>query len=367
MEEKNLLTSSSFIGGMEQSDFAMNKEELTRVTGTASFNEENAEVESPNADKGGELQESGTGNKTIVMQKLVLEEDKVYHMKDIGAENLPLNYIRSNRKEKKQIDNKLKTCEEADMQVPAILTDSIVVQESGYPQADILTDNELKTSEEIFKGYTLCEGNNRFRAYLKALEKAKNDQSYIPFDFIFIYKKYPDANTFRQAYHNMNLYNVPTKTKDFVNDVLATSSLPVLEEYKRKIAAGLTAKASGYASIGKEITKRDMVNIFNGKTPSDISSTEILNITNPIYDAVMQAFSSEKKAKSIVKGTSIWSYNAKKLIKSSDKRSESKKLVKLYSELDARTCSKLMDVKAENGRTKEQVIHEILEKRYITL
>ena len=158
-----------------------------------------------------------------------------------------------------------------------------------------------------------------------------------------------------------------TKTKEFANDVLATTDLPVLLSYKEKIAKGLAAKAAGYATVGREIVKRDMESIFNGKIPSEISNTGILAMTDPIYSAVMQAFSSEKKAKSIVKGTNLWSYNAKKLSASSDKKAESKKLVKLYSILGSRECSELMDVKAESGRTKEQIIHEILEKRYVTL
>ncbi len=163
------------------------------------------------------------------------------------------------------------------------------------------------------------------------------------------------------------MYNIPTKTKEFANDVLATTQLPVLVEYKKKIADGLTAKAAGYATIGKEIVKRDMENIFNGKTPAEISNTDILEKTGPVYNAVMLAFSSEEKVKPIVKGTSVWNFNAKKFSASKDKKAESEKLVRLYSGLNSRECSQLMDAKAKDGKTKEQVIHEILEKRYITL
>lgn len=301
------------------------------------------------------------------MKKLELKEGVVYHMCEIGIENLSLNSITSNRKDKKQIDDKLKSCEATGMQIPAVITDSSIAKEAGYSLTDFLTSKDICTPEEISIGYTVSEGNNRFRAYLKALEKAKMNPDYVPFDFIFIYKIYSDGESFRQSYRNMNLYNVPTKTKEFANDVLATTDLPVLLSYKEKIAKGLAAKAAGYATVGREIVKRDMESIFNGKIPSEISNTGILATTDPIYSAVMQAFSSEKKAKSIVKGTNLWSYNAKKLSASSDKKAESKKLVKLYSILGSRECSELMDVKAESGRTKEQIIHEILEKRYVTL
>ena len=45
-------------------------------------------------------------------------------MNEIGIENLKLNNITSNRKDKKQIENKLKSCESTGMQVPAVITDS---------------------------------------------------------------------------------------------------------------------------------------------------------------------------------------------------------------------------------------------------
>lgn len=75
----------------------------------------------------------------------------------------------------------------------------------------------------------------------------------------------------------------------------------------------------------------------------------------------MLAFSSEEKVKPIVKGTSVWNFNAKKFSASKDKKAESEKLVRLYSGLNSRECSQLMDAKAKDGKTKEQVIHEILE------
>jgi hypothetical protein len=337
-----------------------------QATVQATVENVNNRVKSLEIDKETKPKESKINSKTI-MEKIALKEGVVYRMSEIGIENLVLNNITSNRKDKKQIENKLKSCEITGMQVPAIITDSSIVMEAGYSQTNFLTGDEVKTPEKASLGYTISEGNNRFRAYLISLDKAKKNPGYTPIDYIFIYRKYKDAETFRQAYRNMNMYNVPTKTKEFASDVLETTTLPVLVEYKKKITAGLSAKAAGYATIGREIVKRDMVNIFNGKTPSEISDTGILTITDPIYNAIMQAFSSEKKAKQIVKGTPIWNYNARKISASEDKKNESEKLVRLYSGLGSRECSELMDVKGESGRTKEQIIHDILEKRYITL
>ena len=57
------------------------------------------------------------------MKKIELKEGVVYHMNEIGIENLKLNNITSNRKDKKQIENKLKSCESTGMQVPAVITE----------------------------------------------------------------------------------------------------------------------------------------------------------------------------------------------------------------------------------------------------
>lgn len=364
-DEPQVSNSASDAGQIET---IMKEEELKQVSGNgaASHTEENAKVDPPKADKEGEQSASINSCKTTNVKRLELKEGILYHMSEIGIGNIFLNYIQSNRREKKQIDDKLKTCEAVGMQVPAIITDSSIVKDAGYSQASFLTDKE-STPDEISFGFTKVKGNNRYRAYLEALEKERTIPGYKAFDYIFVYKKYPDAKTFCESYRNMNLYNVPTKTSDFANDILATSQLPALIKYKEKIAAKLTPKAAGLATVGREIVKRDMKDIFNDKIPSYLQGEEMLVITEPIYNAVMQAFCSEKKAKPIVKGTPIWTYNAKKLNASMDKKAESEKLVKLYSGLGSRECSELMDAKAEGGRTKEQIIHQILEKCYSAL
>lgn len=346
------------------------KEELqqSHTSDTTLLHAKKNVVDSFKMDKESEEKKSNNNcEATIIIKKIDLEEDVVYHMSEIGIENLSLYGIHSNRRNKKQIDNKLKSCEIVGVQVPIIITNADIAIEAGYKLDNFLTGNQISTPEEAVNRNVTVEGHNRVWAYLEAVEKAKRNPHYSTFDLPFIYKKYPNAESFRKAYRNMNLYNVPTKTKEFANDILATTKQPVLIEYKNKIMDGLTAKAAGYATIGREIVKRDMENIFNGKIPSEICDPEILTITEPIYHAVMQAFSSEKKAKPIVKGTPIWTYNAKKFSTSENKKHESDKLVRLYSSMGSRECSKLMDAKAKDGRTKEQIVHDILEKRYITL
>lgn len=359
---------SNSASNSDQIETKMKEKELKQVSGNGadSHTEENAKVDPPKADKEGEQSASINSCKTTNVKRLELKEGILYHMSEIGIDNISLNYIQSNRREKKQIDDKLKTCEAVGMQVPAVFTDSSIVKDAGYSQASFLTDKE-STPDEISFGYTPGEGHNRLWAYFDSLEKERSIPGYKAFDYNFVYKKYPDAKTFCESYRNMNLYNVPTKTSDFANDILATTQLPALIKYKEKIATKLTPKAAGLATVGREIVKRDMKDIFNDKIPSDLQGEEMLVITEPIYNAVMQAFSSEKKAKPIVKGTPIWTYNAKKLNASMDKKAESEKLVKLYSGLGSRECSELMDAKTESGRTKEQIIHQILEKCYSAL
>lgn len=91
------------------------------------------------------------------MKKLELKEGVVYHMCEIGIENLSLNSITSNRKDKKQIDDKLKSCEATGMQIPAVITDSSIAKEAGYSLTDFLTSKDICTPEEISIGYTVSE------------------------------------------------------------------------------------------------------------------------------------------------------------------------------------------------------------------
>ena len=289
---------------------------------------------------------------------------KIYHLSE-HKDSIKLQVIASNRKEKKQIENKLKSCEDVGMQVPAIFTNSQTVRDAGYCLLDAFT-GETATDEEIASGYTIVEGNTRFHAWELASKKVTENQDYVVFDYIFVVREYASADVFQKAYRKMNIDNVPTKTKEFTQDVLATSNNEVLKSYNEKIQSGLVAKAAGFATVYQEILKSDIEKFFDGKPPKVLGDNSLLDYTSRVYEAVLRAFNSEKGIKAILKGTAIWKFNADIFNKAKyeDRETVTKKLIGMYDSLSSRTYSQIIDAKKQGNKTREQVIYGILKDAY---
>lgn len=289
----------------------------------------------------------------------IFTESQQYSLLD-NIDNLVLDVIESNRKVDSQIQDKLKSCEAYGMLVPGIFVDSSIAQEAGYTIKTIFgTPNGKKPR------LTIMEGHTRFYAFLLALEKARNIPNYTAFDYCFLYKKFDDPKKFRDTYRAINMSNVPTRTKDYVRDLLATGENMVLSSYQNKLNRKITAKAAGYATVNREIMKKDVNAIFKGSAPNYITDMSILEFTTPVYNAVLKAFGCEKEdIKPILKGTIIWKFNSEKFNDTGNKKGESEKLIKLYESLDSSTMSNILTAKKTSKKTKEQVIMDILEKEY---
>ena len=141
---------------------------------------------------------------------------------------------------------------------------------------------------------------------------------------------------------------------------------PVLKSYFRKIDSGLTAKAAAYATVCTEITQQDLVESYRDNPPEFLADDVILSITEPVYKATIKAFSSKKELRKWLAGISVWKFNASVLNKvSSDQReSESKKLVEMYSKLDALTFSRIMDARSDECHTRADIVYGILQVAY---
>jgi len=138
---------------------------------------------------------------------------------------------------------------------------------------------------------------------------------------------------------------------------------PVLKSYYSKINSGLTAKAAAYATVCTEITQQDLVESYRDNPPDFLADDVILSITEPVYKATIKAFSSKKELRKWLAGISVWKFNASILNKvSSDQReNESKKLVEMYSNLDALTFSRIMDARSDEKRSKVDIVYGILQ------
>ena len=287
-----------------------------------------------------------------------------------NKDGLKLAIIGSNRKDKKQIANKLESCEKVGMLTAAVWVPARLIKDSGLPILDAFTGKEIPEDEvDDYNG--IMEGHTRFYAWLQALEKAKLNPSYVPFDYKYVVQDFDSPEQFRDAYHHMNMYNAPTRAKDFANEVFMTTDNPVVKAYKQKIDDGMTAKAAGYATVGKEIKRADIVTFFLTGKSSVLDDASMLPHTDLVYKAARTAFACEKgKLKPILKGTEIWGFVAENFssAKTEDERTiMAIKLECLFNTLPSSYATRILTAKATNDQTRPQVVKAILKEYFAAL
>ncbi len=135
-----------------------------------------------------------------------------------------------------------------------------------------------------------------------------------------------------------------------------TIANPVLESYYNKIRHGLVAKAASYATVGRVITDSDLMEACRGNPPAYLSNNSVLYLTEPVYESTLKAFSSVKELKPCLKGTSVWKFNAYMLHKADDLEMVRKKIIELYSSLDAITSSRVMNAHSSKMQSKDEQI-----------
>lgn len=284
------------------------------------------------------------------MEKTELKVDKIYHLKN-GLEGLKICVLQSNRNNPGKNKKMLKGLLQTEMQQPAILANAKHAMDAGYTLTDVTDGHEVKP-EEVNEYLVITDGNTRFHAWQLAIKDKKN------LDFIFQYKEYANAEAFRKAYQQMNVYNTPTSAADFARDVLATSASPVLTSYRARQADGLTPKAAGFSVIGREIVKKDLTDVQKGVTPSLFNDEPNRLRYERLYIGISPLV---KGNLSMFKGTEIWSWNASKLNSANDKDEMVDQIIKMFMEMPAPTFVSLLTAKKEANKTKETVVKDILD------
>lgn len=298
----------------------------------------------------------------VSMKKL--KPDQIYHSSDLDGLNLC--YIQSNRKDLKQIQDKLTTCENVGMKVNAIFTDAENAIKCGYALIDIKTKKQV-TEEEATRYYVILEGHTRYWAYQKALEKAESNSDYKPFDYKFIYDPIPEGKSFSTVYRQINQYNVPTNGADFARDLHATTKNEILEKYTSKTDFGLLEKSAGYATVGKPIELREIrkASETDGENlPEIFSDTSFSESAEPIYEKVKSTFCTDNKICPFVKNVPVWKWIARKLNTAVDKAAVSQKLIKMFDGMLAKDAKVLESATKQGNKSKEEVVMDTLEVIY---
>lgn len=284
------------------------------------------------------------------MKKTDLAVDTIYRLKN-GYEGLKICVLKSNRNNPIKNKKMMEGCIAVGMQSPGIFADAILALQAGYELIDV-EDSHSVAADEVDDYLVIVDGNTRFHALELALKANQ------PFEYLFQYKKYSDAVELRAAYLKMNVCNTPTSTADFARDLEATSSNPVLVSYRAKIKDGLTPKAAGYATIGREIVKKDMRELQNGNTPALFNDKPNQDLYERIYGGISDI---REQSPATFKGTEIWSWIANQINAADDKQEMAESVIKMFHTMRPLLLLSIQTAKRNGNRSKEVVVKDYLD------
>ena len=313
-------------------------------------------------------------------QKPLMKERVVHTLKKKTLSKVFV--IKSNRRDPRQIKAKQKSCRKHGMLVSALFSDATAAYDAGYVLVNPITGEVVKNREETFGMLVIMEGYTRFWAWLAEVERIKAEkrkskgkgdaQKEKPFEYTFAYRHITDPKVFKDQYRHINIDNVPTKTKDFARDFLDTEKAnKIIAAYAGKIDRGLTPKAAGIATKGKEVKKADVQALLAGKVPSVFNDgdTEDIELYQMIFEGVCEGFGIEKDApikNKVLKGTFIWHWTAKRIHEADeDSRIDvADKVINMFTGMSAQDSERINNAEKTETQTREQVIHGILDEMY---
>jgi hypothetical protein len=321
-----------------------------------------------------------SSNHGVQEQKPLMKERVVHTLKKKTLGKVLV--IKSNRKDRRQIKAKQRSCFKHGMLVSALFADATAAFDAGYVLVNPITGEVVKNREETFGKLVIMEGNIRFWAWLAEVERIKEEKrkskgkgeskTEKPFEYTFTYRHITDPQVFKDQYRHINIDNVPTKTKDFARDFLDTEKAnKIIAAYAGKIDRGLTPKAAGFATKGKEVKKADVQSLLAGKVPSVFNDgdTEDIELYQMIFDGVCEGFGIEKDApikNKVLKGTFIWHWTAKKIHEADeDSRIDvADRVINMFTSMSAQESERINNAEKTEAQTREQVIHGILNEMY---
>lgn len=284
------------------------------------------------------------------MKKTDLAVDTIYRLKN-GYEGLKICVLKSNRNNPIRNKKMMEGCIAVGMQSPGIFADAILALQAGYELIDV-KDGHSVAADEVDDYLVIVDGNTRFHALELALKANQ------PFEYLFQYKKYSDAVELRAAYLKMNVCNTPTSTADFARDLEATSNNSVLVSYRAKIKDGLTPKAAGYATIGREIVKKDMRELQNGNTPALFNDKPNQDLFERVYGGISDI---REQSPATFKGTEIWSWIANQINAADDKQEMAESVIKMFHTMRPLLLLSIQTAKRNGNRSKEVVVKDYLD------
>lgn len=288
-----------------------------------------------------------------------LEEDKVYHLKNMAG--LRLYCIRENRHTHRRAVKMQHACHENGQTTPAVIVDAQVVAGWGLKMIDPATREEVEPEPG---SYCIMEGHGRLQGWLIDLSIASVVENFEPFDFGFVYKQYESPEAFGQGYVSCNADMTRTTNKDRLNIAAGRSKDPRVTEYFRKIREdGCVSKASFFWTLGRELTSAEVTQFVYGKEEAPVFDPKLTDALLTVYGAFKEAFSNIG-AEKICRGVAAAQWSADQLKTAADKKATAAVIAEKLSSIDTATYTAILTAKtcSKKGQTREAVIKQQLTK-----
>ena len=271
-----------------------------------------------------------------------LEEDKVYHLKDI--QGLRIAYCAENRKRTtKQVQKLREDLRNGGMISPAILVSASVAKRAGY---HIITRNgnnsEIDVPDADLDKFTLLlDGNGRYNAYLLDCKESEDG----PFDFKFVYKKYDDPTKLREDYIRANRVCKRTTSREAFR--LMVNNDDHMAKCDELVEKGYIEKAAQIITLGREVKRADYDAVERGEKIQNINEDLIKGMASAyeVYEDVFCGKASEK----VLHGTAL-AFWTKEYLQTGDSVKEViKRIKKAFGEMKPRQLAEIQEAKGVKG------------------
>lgn len=288
-----------------------------------------------------------------------LEEDKVYHLKNMAG--LRLYCIRDNRHTHRRALKMQKACHENGMTTPAVIVDAQVVAGWGLKMIDPATREEVEPEPN---SYCIMEGHGRLQGWLIDLSIASVVENSEAYDFCFVYKHYESPEAFGQGYVSCNADMTRTTNKDRLNIAAARSTNPLVSEYFRKIREDkCISKAAFISTLGRELTSSEVNKFVYGEEEAPVFDQALTDALQDVYGAFKEVFSNPG-AEKIYRGVAASQWTAEQVKTAADKKATAAVIVEKLHGIDQGIYTAIITAKgcSKKGQTREAVIKQQLTK-----
>ena len=292
-----------------------------------------------------------------------LKENVVYHRNEmIGLKECTIMENRDSISRSKQWQ---KICRENGMAIPALYVRADIVKDLGFTPA-IYQPNTKKwrtiTKDLLSEYYTRIDGNGRASAHDLDLEAAFADPKYVPFDYTFVYKEFDNPEELYKQYISVNMDVKKTTRTELLSYSSCHNTGSIINNYSKFTLEGYVAKAAGYISFGRELTKADIQKVSSGQAIS--VDQQLVDCIGKLYDVYQIVFSGNASQK-VLKGVPLARWTCDELKAADDMSAMADKIADKFKKMPPQYLTQLQDAKGAKGdrtRTTEIILIEIFKK-----